>query len=79
MTEEPTLRLYSVTLTAWRPENDAPQVAMHNMVALLAGDGGPEEEVTRATRELFPVPMVGEIIKPFGQRLPRGCLLAPSG
>jgi hypothetical protein len=52
---------------------------MHNMVALLAGDGGPEEEVTRATRELFPVPMVGEIIKPFGQRLPRGCLLAPSG
>jgi hypothetical protein len=27
---------------------------MHNMVALLAGDGGPEEEVTRATRELFP-------------------------
>jgi hypothetical protein len=54
MTEEPQLRLFSLILTAWRVENDAPQVAMRNLIVLLAGDTDLDQEGSRAARELFP-------------------------
>jgi hypothetical protein len=54
MTEEPTKRLFSLILTAWRIENDQPQVAMRNIIALSAGETDIEQDGKSAARELFP-------------------------
>jgi hypothetical protein len=54
MTEEPTMRLFAVTLIAWRSEDDQPRVALRTIIVLLAGEADLEQKGIELAKDLFP-------------------------
>jgi hypothetical protein len=77
MSNEPTIRLISLVLTAWRIENAQPLVAMRNMIVLSAGEIDLEQEGNQAALSIFPPTDEWKDQKFFATEITQGMMFGP--
>jgi hypothetical protein len=77
MTEEPTMRLFAISMSACRLVDDQPQTTMQSAVGLLVGDADVDLDIMRHAYDTFPVDQGWYEHQAAATEIPQGMFFGP--